>query len=167
MVPILFKLYQRGTVIMQCPRCKSERFVKNGIIKSKQRYKCKTCDFRYTVAQKLTGKPLSLKRFALQLYLEGLGFRSIGRVLNVSNVSILNWIRQFGNQVKGLQSNKPASIIEIDEMHTYVGSKKTTNGYGLLLIDMERDSSTSLLAIVAAPQAINFGLISKNNLVEK
>ncbi len=152
---------------MQCPKCKSERFTKDGIVKSKQRYKCKTCSFRYTVIQKSTGKPLYLKRFALQLYLEGLGFRSIGRVLNVSNVSVLNWIKQFGTQVKSLQSNEPVSVTEIDEMHTYVGTKKTINGYGLLLIDMKRDSSASLLVTEALPLANSFGLISKNNLAEE
>ena len=146
---------------MQCPKCKTERFVKDGIVKSKQRYKCKACNFRYTVIQKSTGKPLHLKRFALQLYLEGLGFRSIGRVLKVSNVSILNWIRQFGEQVKSLQSDEPVSVTEIDEMHTYIGIKKTINGYGLLLIDMKRDSCTSLLATEALSRASNFGIISK------
>jgi transposase-like protein len=152
---------------MQCPKCKSGNFIKDGIVKSKQRYKCKTCRFRYTVTQKSTEKPLYLKRFALQLYLEGLGFRSIGRVLKVSNVSVLNWIRHFGEQVKSLRSDEPASVTEIDEMHTYIGTKKTINGYGLLLIDMKRDSSTSLLAIEVLSQAIDFGLISKNSLAEK
>ncbi len=152
---------------MQCPKCKSERFIKDGIVKGKQRHKCKTCNFRYTVVKKSTEKPLYLKRFALQLYLEGLGFRSIGRVLKVSNVSILNWIRQFGEQVKNIQSNEPVSVTEIDEMHTYIGTKKTINGYGLLLIDMKRDSSTSLLATEALPRVGDFGLISKNNLTEK
>ncbi|MBS1257741.1 MAG: hypothetical protein MAG551_00788 [Candidatus Scalindua arabica] len=152
---------------MQCPKCKSENFTKDGIVKNKQRYKCKTCNFRYTVIQKSTEKPLYLKKFALQLYLEGLGFRSIGRVLKVSNVSVLNWIRQFGEQVKGLRSNEPVSVTEIDEMHTYIGTKKTINGYGLLLIDMKSDSSTSLLATEALPQVRDSGLISKNNLTEK
>ncbi len=152
---------------MQCPKCKSERFTKDGIVKCKQRYKCKTCGFRYTVTRKSTEKPLSLKRHALQLYLEGLGFRSIGRVLNVSNVSILNWIRQFGTQVKSLQSNEPVNVTEIDEMHTYVGTKKTINGYGLLLIDMTRDSSVSLLATEALPPVNSFGKISENNLAGK
>ncbi|MFT4967609.1 MAG: transposase, partial [Candidatus Deianiraeaceae bacterium] len=36
---------------------------------------------------------LNLKRLALELYLEGLGFRSISRILKVSHVSIYNWIR--------------------------------------------------------------------------
>jgi hypothetical protein len=37
-------------------------------------------------------------------------------------------------------------MVEVDEMHSCIGSKKTTVGYGLLLIDMEKDSSISLLA---------------------
>ncbi len=129
---------------MQCPKCKSSNFKKDGIVKKKQRYKCKECNYRYTVTKKSTEKPLSIKRFALQLYLEGLGFRSIGRVLNVSNVSVLNWIKAFGQKVKSLQSDDPVRVTEIDEMHTYIGQKKTTNGYGLRLIEMERNLSTSL-----------------------
>ena len=34
-------------------------------------------------------------------------------------------------------------VVEIDEMHTYVGSKKTIVGSGLLLIEMEKNSSTA------------------------
>ena len=33
------------------------------------------------------------------------------------------------------------TIVNLDEMHTYIGSKKTTVGYGLLLIDLENDLS--------------------------
>ena len=109
---------------MHCPKCSSESFNKDGIVKKKQRYKCNKCNYRYTVHKKSTEKPLHIKRFALQLYLEGLGFRSIGRVLNVSNVSILNWIKAFGEQAKSLKNDEPASFTEIDEMHTYVGKKK-------------------------------------------
>jgi hypothetical protein len=35
-------------------------------------------------------------------------------------------------------------VVELDERHTYVGSKKTIAGYGLLLIAMENASSTAL-----------------------
>ncbi|VAW13818.1 Transposase and inactivated derivatives, partial [hydrothermal vent metagenome] len=90
------------------------------------------------------------KRKALQLYLEGLGFRSIGRILGVSNVSVLNWIRGFGEKVKELQANNTSiEFAELDEMHSYIGNKKTIVGFGSLLIDLERDSSNSLLAIEA------------------
>jgi transposase len=50
------------------------------------------------VELKSTAKPKSMKKQALHLYLEGLGFRSIGRLLGVSNVSVLNRIKSFGKE---------------------------------------------------------------------
>jgi hypothetical protein len=107
---------------------------------------------------KSTAKSKSVKKQALHLYLEGLGFRSIGRILRVSNVSVLNWIRDFGKKVQELNSDsQPIEMVEVDEMHSYIGSKKTTAGYGLLLIDMEKDSSISLLATEEVKQRKSFG----------
>ena len=135
---------------MKCPKCKCSKKVKNGHIKGMQRYKCKDCGYNYTVEKRSGEYSKETKRKALQLYLEGLGFRSIGRVLGVSNVSILNWIRDFGEKVKDLQSDSnPIEYAELDEMHSYIGNKKTIVGFGLLLIDLEKDSSTSLLATEA------------------
>ena len=79
------------------------------------------------------------------LYLEGLGFRSIGRFLKVSHVSIYNWIKGFGKKIEDIRSATEIEVIELDEMHTYIGTKKTTAGYGLLLIEMGKDLSTALL----------------------
>ncbi len=143
---------------MECPKCKSSKNTKDGIVKHKQRFKCKECGFRFTVASGTAAKPLYLRKLALQLYLEGLGFRSIGRILKVSNVSVLNWIRAFGEQVASLKSSEPVIFAEIDEMHTYVGQKKTINGYGLLLIDMEKSSSNSLLATEVLRPAKSSGI---------
>lgn len=143
---------------MNCPKCSFEKSVKSGIIKERQRYKCKNCGCNYTVELKSTAKPKSMKKQALHLYLEGLGFRSIGRFLGVSNVSVLNWIRSFGKEVQELGAqNQAIEMVEVDEMHSYIGSKKTSAGYGLLLIDMGKDSSTSLLAIEATKRQKNFG----------
>jgi transposase-like protein len=143
---------------MNCPKCNNSKRVKSGKIKNRQRYKCKECGCNYTVEMKSTGKPKSKKKQALHLYLEGLGFRSIGRILGVSNVSVLNWIRDFGKKVQELNSDsQQIEMVEVDEMHSYIGSKKTTVGYGLLLIDMEKDSSISLLATEEMKQQKNFG----------
>ena len=39
-------------------------------------------------------------------------------------VSVLKWIRAFGNEVQALKrSDSPPEFVEIDEMHTYVGKK--------------------------------------------
>ena len=143
---------------MKCPKCLNEKSRKDGFVKEIQRYKCSSCNYKYTVELKSTAKPKSMKRQALQLYLEGLGFRSIGRFLEVSNVSVLNWIRSFGEEIASLKNDAAdIKMVELDEMHSYIGSKKTTVGYGLLLIDMERNSSTSLLATEVLKQQKNYG----------
>ncbi len=150
---------------MNCPKCSCSKSVKSGIVKERQRYKCKECGCNYTVELKSTAKPKSMKKQALQLYLEGLGFRSIGRILGVSNVSVLNWIRSFGKEVQELNSESQAiEVVELDEMHSYIGSKKTTVGFGLLLIDLAKDSSTSLLAVEETRQQNNFE--TKSNITK-
>ena len=141
---------------MKCPKCSSGKRVKSGLIKERQRYKCKDCGCNYTVELKSTAMPKQLKKQALHLYLEGLGLRSIGRVLGVSNVSILNWTRRFGKEVGAVHSeNKEIEMVELEEMHSYIASKKAIAGYGLLLIDMEKDSSITLLATGTMKQQKN------------
>jgi transposase-like protein len=132
---------------MNCPKCNSPIKVKSGKMKGKQRYRCKECGCNYSVELKSTAKPNSLKRLALHMYLEGLGFRSIGRILGVSHVSVFIWIREFGQKVRELNTeNQQIKMVEVDEIYSYVGSKKTAVGYKLLLIDIEKDSLISLLA---------------------
>ncbi|OAV73849.1 Transposase [Bacteroidales bacterium Barb7] len=89
---------------MKCPKCSSEKKLKAGFTKGKQRNKCKDCGCAYTVELKSTPKPdsLKLKKQALQLYLEGLGFRSTGRLLGVSSVSVLNRIRNLEKKYRDL-----------------------------------------------------------------
>ncbi len=123
----------------ECPKCSGSSFVKDGFVRKKQRYKCKKCNFRHTVRYKSGAELPEIKRQALHLYLEGLGFRSIGRILKYSNVSVLNWIKSFGQQVQDIKSEKEICKMEVDEMHTYV-SKKTINRYGYLLIELEKSS---------------------------
>ena len=138
-----------------CPSCKKQNICKNGIVKQKQRYLCKECKYCFTV--ETIGKSEKLKRDALILYLEGLGFRSIGRFLKVSHVAVFNWIKKFGTKLDGLRSANEIEVIEIDEMHTYIGSKKTTVGYGLLLIEVGAGSSIVKLVHEELKRGKSFG----------
>ena len=131
---------------MNCPRCKGSNHKKNGIVSGRQRFKCHDCGYNYSVEIKSTASSTSIKRQALQLYLEGLGFRSIGRFLGVSHVSVQKWIKKFGQELEDLKSENEISIVEMDEMHTYIGNKKNIAGSGLLLIELGKSSSTALLA---------------------
>ena len=67
----------------------------------------------------------TVKRQALQLYLEGLGFRSIGRILKVSHVSVYNWLKSSGAKLQDIRSETEIEVVELDEMHSYIGQKNS------------------------------------------
>ncbi|MDR3235337.1 MAG: hypothetical protein LBT48_01225 [Prevotellaceae bacterium] len=86
------------------------------------------------------------------MYLEGLGFHSIARLLQVSHVTVINWVKKYGSDLSGIRNVKPVRVMELDEMHTYIGRKKTTNGSGLVLIERQENTLISLSATEAQPQ---------------
>ena len=139
---------------MDCPKCKSTSHIKSGYVGGRQRHKCKKCEYVYTVLRR--GKPFALKKLALKLYLEGMGFRGIGRVIKVSQVSVMNWIKKFGKEaIETPELSGDAPIIEMDELHTYVGEKKTTHGYGRPSTGSRKSSSTLRLDAEELKQAVN------------
>ena len=123
---------------MECKKCKSTEIVKNGKVRNKQRYKCKGCQFNFVEVDGRKGKQIDKQKMAIHLYLENMGFRAIGRVLGVSNVTVLNWIRaagelieQYHYQSKGRSKSPALEVIELDEMWHFVKAKKINYGYGL------------------------------------
>ncbi len=141
--------------MLVCPKCSHDISTRSGIVKGRQRFKCKACGYHYTVSHR--GGSKDQKRQALELYLEGLGFRSIGRLLNFSHVAVYKWIKKFGEDLEEIKSAKKIEIVEIDEMHSYIFQKKTIAGSGLLLIDMEKDSSIALLVSATQKQERSYG----------
>ncbi|MFK8283718.1 IS1 family transposase [Capnocytophaga canis] len=121
---------------MKCTRCESLNKIKAGFVGGRQRYKCKDCDYFFSVEKKSDVKTPEQKRLALQMYLEGLGFRAIGRILNISYGTVYRWVKKWGESVEFPQNEEPIEIVELDEIHSYVQSKKTTVGVGLLLIGL-------------------------------
>lgn len=124
---------------MECKYCQSSHYRKNGYTGGLQCCNCKSCNSNWTLSQGRsysTGERLE----ALKLYLEGLGFRSIGRILGVSNVTVLKWIRLMGEQLfqsGALWKNtdfRPVSHIQIDEFWHYVKKNEISYGYGLLYV---------------------------------
>jgi len=138
-----------------CPSCNAKGCTKDGIIKGKQRYKGKSCGYRHTVKY-LEISP-EIKRQALQLYLEGLGFRLIGQFLNCSHVAVYSWIKVHGESIESLRFKKEIEIVELDEMHTYIGSKRNYCWIWMLLIAMEKDFSIAKCAPATRQQGENQG----------
>ena len=134
---------------MRCPKCSQDTKVKNGIKYGRQRYKCRNCGCHYT-RDKLRGASLGRKLEELRWYLEGSSFRSIGRCMGVSNTTVLNWIRTFGESVKTyvnthmINDARHIDFIEIDEMWHFTLKKNENSGSGLLSIGILKKSLGSL-----------------------
>ena len=109
---------------MDCPWCGSGAYSKDGIVNGRQRYRCKQCHYHYTVVKKSDVKSPETRQLTRKIYLEGLGFRAIGRLLNVSHPAVLGWIKAAGKTVELPVEDKSVEVVEVDEMHTYVGQKK-------------------------------------------
>ena len=81
----------------------------------KQRYLCKNCWCNYTVGQR--GYSEHIKRKAIQLYLEGNGFRRIERILKVSHVSVINWVKNAGAKLDEIPKKYgKVEALELDEL---------------------------------------------------
>ena len=88
---------------------------KSSFNNKKQRYWCKACSCHYTVSPR--GYPEHIKRKAIPLYLEGNGFRRIERILKVSHVSVINWVKKVGAKLEKLpKKEKKAEVLELDEL---------------------------------------------------
>src|SRR5688572_32313045 len=114
---------------LRCKRCASESYVKNGLMRGKQRYLCKACGLNFTDTP-APGKPLVLKVTAVLLYVSGLSMNRTAKVLGVSTPTIQAWLEQFA----AAYAQKPepegrAVVIELDEMWPYL--KKVRAALGL------------------------------------
>ncbi|WP_394351945.1 IS1 family transposase [Rhodocytophaga rosea] len=109
---------------MDCIKCDNKNCPKSGFVHGRQRYVCKKCGYHFTVSLKSSAFRVDVKQEALHLYLEGMGLRAIGRHLQVSHVSVYRWIRAFGQQTPALESPSAIDVVEMDELHTYIGHKK-------------------------------------------
>ena len=112
---------------MEKARKKEKRFIKSGFSpKGKQLYKDKETGKRFIMGKDKEHRGFSeeVREQALALHLEGVGLRSIGRILKCSHASIINWIRTAARKLPPLTAtlleDSKIGVAEIDEMwHFY------------------------------------------------
>lgn len=109
---------------MNCSGCGGVSLIKHDRKAGHQRYLCRTCG-RYSTDSQPKFSPQT-KAMAIEMYMNSMGIRAIGRVLGASSAVVLNWIRKehaaIGQKQAG-QGSVPSDgpdIIEMDEIYTYV-----------------------------------------------
>lgn len=123
--------------ILACPKCKGDHIVKSGVINEKQRYLCKGCNYYFTVNK--IGKKIDnyYVTKALQLYLEGLSFREIERILGVSHVTVSNWVKEFKVKKPSHGDYHPTyRIYSHIELVEYLKNKDQLSGAGMIITEL-------------------------------
>lgn len=59
------------------------------------------------------------------MYVDGINFRRIGRILGVHHTSVMNWVNAYAETVDEAPVPESVETVEMDEVYTYVGRKKT------------------------------------------
>src|SRR3954462_11665869 len=143
----------RLAVGLRCKRCGSEDHVKNGLMRTKQRYLCKACGLNFTDTP-ARGKPLALKVAAVLLYVSGLSMNRTAQLLGVSTPTIQAWLEQFAQAYA--QKPEPegrAVVIELDEMGHYLEKSPSHSGSGRLGIVLQGGWWTGNAGVVTRSRA--------------
>ena len=112
---------------MHCPDCGGTDLMKRGRKAGHQRYRCRSCGRYSTDSQPRFSA--QTKAMAIEMYMNSMGIRAIGRVLGASPAAVLKWIRKehLALQHKLAQAAPAdtgvADVIEMDEIYTYVQKK--------------------------------------------
>ena len=107
-----------------CPKCHSDRLVKNGAVIGKPKTLGKACGYQCTRTTP-RGKPRTANINAVLWYLSGLSINRLAFRSRVSAQSGLNWSRAFANE----PYEKPTPIgslivIELDERWPYLKNRR-------------------------------------------
>ena len=117
-----------------CPKCLQKNVVKSGIVKERQRFLCRDCNYYFTV--KKLGKQIDdyYVTKALQLYLEGLTFREIERILGISHVTISSWIKRYNITRPPHSEFHPVyKILKQSELTDYISNPENIKDSGLII----------------------------------
>jgi len=122
---------------ISCPKCSKEDLIKSGVIKGRQRFNCKSCNYSFTVLKQ--GKSIDpyyvIK--SLQLYIEGISFREIERILGISHVSVMNWVKKYNIKAPENYEYRPSyKVLNHSELISYIQSKENLKNTGCVITEI-------------------------------
>ena len=101
---------------LRCKRGGSAEHVKNGLMRGKQRYRCKARGLNFTDTPP-RGMPPRVKVAAVLLYLSGPSMNRTAKLLGVSTPGVMTWIEQFAKAyARKPEPEGRAPVVELDEM---------------------------------------------------
>jgi transposase-like protein len=120
-----------------CPKCQSDDLAKSGVVKGRQRWKCKGCGYHFTVNK--LGKRIDSYYVvkALQLYIEGVSYREIERLLGISHASVMNWVKQYRIRPPEHADYRPTyRILSHAELAAFFAERGNLAGHGMIVTEI-------------------------------
>ena len=138
-----------------CKNCRSQQVTRNGFIRSKQRYRCKTCGYNFVSGDERTNPQTVVKRaFAVILYVLGsASHRSIAQLFDVSVSTVSNWLASETVSSDTSQIPPNCRELESDEMQDFISSRTANAGLTkqFLVEPVESVSGLSVIVMLIPP----------------
>ncbi|MEH1841811.1 MAG: IS1 family transposase [Nostoc sp.] len=111
---------------MYCPYSDSTEIRKNGKRRGKQNNICVKCGRQFINAYSPPkGYSDQIKQDCLKSYVNGMGFRAMERSKGVHHTTVIYWLKLIGEKLPDAPSiNEIPEVGELDELETFVGSRK-------------------------------------------
>jgi len=122
--------------MVPCKNCQHTDTIKNGFVRSKQRYKCHACHYTFVLGDERHKPETALKK-ALSVILYSLGKSSCGflaKLFGVSRTTTYYWIRDLAATTEEPVIANNMQEIDFDEMWHFIQSKKRNSGSSKLWI---------------------------------
>ena len=133
-----------------CKKCETQEVSKNGFLRCKQRYLCKTCGYNFVCGDERSNPKTAVKRaFAVILYSLGkASYRFIAKLFNVSPSTVQKWIASEAAPLEMPEIPDALREIEFDEMWHFIGHKQTNAGFSKPFLVRACELSPGLLGVV-------------------
>jgi len=83
------------------------------------------CQIKYTPHPKPWAYPEEVRQKAIQLYVDGMNLRRIGRHLGVHHRTVSLWVQAAAAQLPDPPVPAQVKEAELDELFSFIGEKKT------------------------------------------
>lgn len=83
------------------------------------------CGCKYTPEPKGRGYEPELRKKAIELYVDGMNLRRIGRHLGLHHRTVSLWVKAYAEQISSVPVPGEVEVAELDELFTFIGDKKT------------------------------------------
>jgi len=143
--------------MIACKNCQSKSTTKNGRVRGKQRFRCKSCGYAFVQGDGRTRRRTdALRATAILFYgTARASYRSIAKILGVTHRTVQVWVEREAEKMPDLQVPAQVREMEFDEMWHFVGSKKTKYGSSRPWNVLHGELSPGLLAIVILKRSEN------------